>query len=1127
MNNRAPSFRRGGLISLFVDHPNAANLLMALMVIVGVYSLARINTQFFPSVEADTIRVAVAWSGASAEDVEENVLEIIEPEIRYIDGVKDMDSYAREGSGSILIEFERNADMQKALSDIEAAVSSISNLPEDADTPEVSYSQWYDGVARLALVGPYSEETLRYYAKKFRDDLVGRGIDRVTFTGLRDEEILVTAEERDLRRLDLTVRDLSAAIAGNSRDLPSGTLEGTVSKQVRALPGAENSSGLRNVEVRSFSSGEKVLLGDIANIERRFDPDDKQGISMGRQAIEVYVQRSALADTLKTARILDGYLEEIRATLPPKLEVLKYNVRADSVSERIGLLVSNGLQGLVLVVVVLFVFLNGRVAFWVAAGIPVAMMATLGVMYVSGQSVNMISLFALIMMLGVIVDDAIVVGEHTATLSASGDSASVAAKRGAVKMLSPILAAGMTTIAAFGPIFLVRDTLGQIMAALPLVVIAVVTASLIECFFVLPGHLAHSLKVNNKHGWSFWRWLFVSIAVLTLFVIALRDWSVDNPLPTAAIAARDALLALPGIMPTLLVILASMLIGALVELTVLWFAARKRNSGHSRHLIRRALDGGFEWVRDRPFNALVSLAFNFRYITVAVAVASIIITMGTIRGGRVNFVFFPSPEAETIRARIVFNAGTPEDVVVSSVKKIEESLYAATRNLSPEKPLVIAAFSTIGSAGQSTGDNLASMRVQLVSSEDRAIRTPEIVNAWRRTVPQIAGIKRFSIFEQRTGPPGRDVDIRFQGKNTAVLKQAAEEAAVVLSGFPGVTGVADDLPYGKPELVIKLSPRGAALGFTNEEIGRQVRNALEGAIPRRFVEGSNEVTVRVIGRLREQGTAALRNLQLRTDSGVFVPLQEVASLTERQGFAAIQRRDGKSTVAVTADIDNEVTTPGEIIGQLRNLGTIQLIASKYGVETGFSGRAKERQKAFVDLRLGVMIALAVIYIILAWTFGSYLLPLAVMSIIPFGLVGATLGHWLMGFDLTILSLFGLLGLSGILVNNSIILVARLKDRQSEGDSLAEACTGASRDRLRAVLLTSLTTIGGLTPLLFETSLQAQFLMPMAITMVFGLAVATLLVLFLVPALVGIGDDIGQVFRFATSRHTTRPVEPAE
>ncbi|HSG93990.1 MAG TPA: efflux RND transporter permease subunit, partial [Afifellaceae bacterium] len=359
------------------------------------------------------------------------------------------------------------------------------------------------------------------------------------------------------------------------------------------------------------------------------------------------------------------------------------------------------------------------------------------------------------------------------------------------------------------------------------------------------------------------------------------------------------------------------------------------------------------------------------------------------------------------------------------MRRIEDSLHAAEKRLSPDKPLVVAAFTTVGEAGRSVGDNLAQIRVQLTPSEERDIRTPDIARAWRKAAPEIAGMKRFAIFEHRGGPRGRDVDIRFRGANTQLLKAAAEEATVVLSGIPGVTGVADDLPYGKPELIIRLTPRGAALGFTGDEIGRQVRNALEGAVPRRFAEGDEEIAIRVQAELRDSGMAALRALELRTPSGAFVPLEEVAALSERQGFSAIQRIDGKSTVSVTGDVDLAVTIPGAVLAELRESGAIRDIASRYGVETGFSGRAEERKKAFSDLKLGALLALSIIYIILSWTFGSYAKPVAVMLIIPFGFVGTTAGHWLMGFDLTILSLFGLLGLSGILVNNSIILVARL------------------------------------------------------------------------------------------------------
>ncbi|WP_051630444.1 efflux RND transporter permease subunit [Afifella pfennigii] len=1106
------------IIQLFARHNNAANLLMVLMILFGIFALIKINTQFFPSIETDTVSVSVTWSGASAEDVEANILDVVEPAVRFLDGVDEVRSTAREGSGTITLEFQEGADMQKGLADVEAAVAAITTLPEDAEEPKVSFRQWRESVARLAVTGPYSEATLKAIAKDVHDGLIDAGIDSVTYTGLRSEELVVSVAERDLRRLGLSIGEVSSAISGNSRDLPSGKLETTVSRQIRALSDAGDPEALKDIEVKAFSSGERVRLGDFAEVEERFDPDDKEGMTRGQRAIELFVERSASADTLATARLMDDYLERVRPTLPPGVEILKYDVRADAVADRIGLLVTNGLQGLVLVIVILFIFLNGRIAFWVAAGIPVAMMTTLGVMYVSGQTLNMMSLFALIMMLGIIVDDAIVVGEHTATRSSMGDDGVNAAITGAGHMTAPVIAASLTTVAAFAPLFLVRGGIGTFIQTLPLVVIAVIFASLIECFLILPGHLAHSLSRARQAGWSMWRWIFASLFVAAALVLLLRPGMGELLAQPWLSRVETGFGALAGLLQTLLIVLAAICLGALVELLFAFAARRRAASTHRRNALRRALDNGFDWFRDRPFNGIVTLAYRWRYVTVALAVASFLMSIGLVQGGRVSFVFFPSPEAETLRARVEFNAGTPRQQVEEAVARLEGALWQASGELSPEKKLIVASFTTIGEAGRSEGDNLAEFRVQLVTSEERDVRTPEIVRAWQEAAPDLAGVKRFAIYEMRGGPPGRDIDIRFRGADAASLKAAAEEAQVALSAFPGVSGAADDLPYGKPELVIRLTPRGAALGFTNEEVGRQVRNALEGAIPRRFAKGDEEVTIRVQRKLREEGTAALRALELRTPDGFYVPLEEVVELSERQGFATIQRVDGKSTVSITADVDLAETNPGAVLAELRSSGAIDRIATEYGVETLFSGRAEERQDAFADLKLGSVLALGVIYILLAWVFGSYLRPVAVMLIIPFGFVGATFGHFAMGFDLTILSLFGLLGLAGILVNDSIILVARLDDRLKAGDNLEEAAIGASRDRLRAVLLTSLTTIAGLAPLLTETSLQAQFLLPMAITMVFGLAFATCLVLFLVPVFIGIGGDIAAIFRFAAGRH---------
>ncbi|ASP36391.1 efflux RND transporter permease subunit [Labrenzia sp. VG12] len=1125
-----------GFLELLVRHANAANLIMAVMVLFGVYGFAKLNTQFFPTIKTDRIAVSISWPGASAEDVASNILEVIEPELRFIDGLDEIVSYGREGSASVQMEFIEGTNMQQALSDVEQAVAGVTTLPVDSETPVVAASTFTDGVATLALRGPFTEQALKVFARQMRDDLLARGIDKVELYGYRSPEYLVEIPERELRRLDLTIADVSSQIAGNTIDLPAGNLDGAVERQIRALSEERSPDAVGRVEVKAFASGEKTLVKDIGTVVRDFDSSENQGFSGGERAVELQILRTEKTDTIKAAKIVDDYLAEMTPQLPQSLEILKYDVRADAVEGRITLLLENGLSGLVLVVGILFLFLNARIAFWVAAGIPVAMMATVGIMWLMGESINMISLFALIMMLGVIVDDAIVVGEHTATRRSLGDSPGDAAVNGATTMLAPIFAASLTTIAAFLPILLVSDVLGQIMGTLPVVVVAVVIASLIECFLVLPGHLSHAME--NRPGWSWWR-VVILAAIPAIFVTALvsqPDMSVppyfdliDDPLR----AFRDTV----GLVPFELVIILSCFLLAVGFETLLMALRRskKRRGAYERPgWFRRGFDAGFGWVRDFPFRAFVTAAVNWRYVTLAVAVAAMILAVGLVRGGRVGFTFFPSPEAENLTASIFFHAGIPEDEAIAGIFRIEDALTRAEAQLTEgtDQELVVATYATLGKAGNNRGDNVANITVQLSRSEDRTIRTPDIVRAWRAALPEIPGTSRIAIAERRGGPPGRDLDVRLTGAPLNDLKAAAQELQQELSGFPGTSGVEDDLPYGKPELVVELTPRGHALGFTVESAARQIRNAFEGNIARRFAEGDEEVAVRVKQVFDQDGTAALRQLSLKTPAGDFIPLTEVVRLTDDQGFSVILRRDGRTIVSVVADVDSTVTSNTEIIAELSK-DFLPSLADRYGLDYSFAGRAEEQSNAFSDLLTGVMLAVVGIYIILAAIFSSYSRPIVVMSIIPFGIVGAIVGHWVMGFNLTILSMIGLLGLAGILVNNSIILVARFEERRKTGEDLNSAAVGSSCDRLRAVLLTSLTTIGGLLPLMFETSLQAQFLLPMAITIVFGLGTATALVLVLVPALIKIGDDLGSLVRLRRRpppealRSAGRDLTPAE
>jgi len=1018
--------RPRGVLGFFVMHRNAANLLMGTLVVIGLFALARLNTQFFPNTDIPYISISIIWPGASAEDVEGNIVEAIEPEVRFLDGVDQVESFAREGVAQIVVEFAPASDMQKGLSDIEQAVASVTTLPEDSERPVITRAILYESVAALAVSGPFSETSLRAYAKDIRDELLDSGVDRVLMQGVRDPELIVEISETDLRRLNMSVGDVAARIGAVSQDMPSGTLGGAQEQQLRSMGLAADPAALGAIELKSLAAGEKVLLRDVARIREGFDETQPTGLRGGELAIKLDIQRATTADTLEVQDNVEKALAVLMPTLPPTLNVELFDVQADLVVDRVTLLVKNGISGLVLVLLILFVFLNARVAFWVALGIPVAMMATLAVMLGTDQSINMISLFALIMTIGIIVDDAIVVGEHATTLRERGHPPAIAAYLGAKRMFSPVLAAILTTIAAFAPILLVGDIIGQILSAMPMVVIAVMSASLVECFLVLPGHLRHALSTDAEH----------------------------NRFHT-------------------------------------WF---------NRHF------GAF---RDGAFKRLVARSYDYRYTTVSIALAALMICIGLMMSGRVGFQFFPSPEAETINASVVFASGTPREKTVEALQLVDQALYRAEMNLTGEPgSLVDIAYGTVGQTGgtfdTTSGDNRGKLQVELVASERRSVRTKDIIAAWRAELPNLAGIERIALTEQRGGPPGRDLDVRLTGGTPRELKAAALEVRDLLLSFDGVSDVEDDLPYGKQELILEVSPRGAAMGFTTQDIGRQVRNAFEGAIAKRFARDDEEVTVRVQLPDNEQ-SRALEDLFVRTPDGGEVPLTSVVTVYKQSGFSRLRRENGDRFVSIAAEVDATVTRSGAVIQSLRNQGLPE-IAAKYNLQYDFAGRAEEQSEAFADLGLGAGLALASIYIILAWVFASYARPIVVMSIIPFGLVGAVLGHLVMGFDLTILSFVALLGLAGILVNDSIILVDQIDTRLDAGDDVRTAVIGGVQDRLRAVLLTSLTTIGGLTPLLFETSLQAQFLLPMAITLAWGLATATFLVLLVVPAILGIQED---------------------
>lgn len=1030
--SRPPS----GPIALFARHPTAANLLFALMIVCGLFATGKINRQFFPDFGIDFVTVTVSWPGASAEDVDSNIVQAIEPSVRFLNGVETVTSSSYEGIASVSIEFEAGHNMQEALADVESAISQLRTLPEDTEEPEIRRIIRYETISKLVISGPFPERSLKRIAKSIRDELLDLGIDKIDLFGARDEEIWVEVKPTVLRRFDLKLSEIAERINASSQDLPSGEIAGG-EQQVRSLGLKRTASEVAKIEVRSLPDGRKVRLDEIAIVREAFKETDRVAFRHGDPAIELHIRRAINTDALDIAKTVDQYIKDLKPRLPVSLKLEQYDIRAKSIQQRIKLLVNNGIGGLLLVLAVLFLFLNVRVAFWVAAGIPAAILAAVGLMWISGQTINMISLFGMIMAIGIVVDDAIVVGEHAEARFRQGMDPADAAVAGAHRMAAPVTCATLTTIAAFMPLFLISGIMGQIISAIPFVVVAVLLASLLECFYVLPGHLSHALGKGVKD---------------------------------ASLLAR----------------------------------------------FRLRFDTAFENFRRGTFKRLVSLAVRFRYITAAIAISLLMVAVSSVFGGRVGYTFFPSPEADKIYANVEMVSGMSRKRTREMLLEVEQALYRATESLDGKKSdliqmslgkLGLAVGNQQGGASASFSDTLGGLVVELKTSDQRSIRANSLMEAWRREIQPQPGLDTLTVKAQQTGPPGRDIDIRLRGGSISDLKSAAAAVKQLVTRYPGVTDVDDDLPVGKPEVVLEVTPEGQALGFTTAEIGRQVRNAIDGAIAKRFPRGDEEVWVRVQLDRKVVDTSMLDNLYLRSPSGTEVPLGAVVTMQKELGFARIRREDGRREVSVTAEVDSTITNTGAVLRGLREAGLDDLV-NNFGVTYEFSGRAEEQADTSSDMYYGGLLGLALIYIILAWVFSSYVRPLVVMSIIPLGFVGAVLGHFLWGADLTILSVFAILGLAGIVINDSIVLVTTIDERQKT-EALEEAAINGGCDRLRAVALTSATTIGGLTPLLFETSVQAQFLIPMAITIVFGLFVTTFVVLLLVPSLVVIQGDFGR------------------
>lgn len=1026
------------VLDLFVRHKVAANVLMLVVILLGMLSLTRMNVQFFPTFALDVISVRVVWTGASAEDVENGITTPLEERLKTVDNIKKLNSTSAQGVASITLELEDGTDPLMALDQVRQRVDEFRNLPKDAETPQISRVARYEPIARLLVRGPSVEE-LRPWVRKFERELLARGVDRIDITGLPEERIAIEVPGGALETLGMSLVDIGERIGQLARDVPAGIAgDADGAREIRGLEQRRDAQAFEDIPVVSDERG-LVKLGDVAVISREARPASLELSEGGEPVVELQLQRAETGHSLKAAKVLDDWLAATTPTLPPSIQIQVYDAQWKLIEERLSLLVNNGLQGFVLVLLLLYIFMRGRVAFWVAAGIPTAYLTALALLWGFGGTINMMSMFALIMTLGIIDDDAIVVGEHAESRYRAGLSPTEAAIEGARRMFWPITASALSTIAAFLPLLMVGGVMGNILYDIPFVAIMVLIASLFEVFLLMPAHLRSAFSHYTEAKIPRWRQRF---------------------------------------------------------------------------------NNAFDRFRDGPYRRLIILSIRQRGSTLALTLSLMILAIGLLAGGRIPFVFFPTPESQVLYANATFVAGTPRAQTEAFLRELERSLNLTEAQLGKGQKLVQVAVArlgaTVSAAGAGSGakgDQLGSLIVEMTPSEQREVRNETFLKHWRENVRMPAGLESLTLTSRQAGPPGRDLTIRLTGDNADALKAAALDLAETLKAIPGVTDTVDDMPYGREQLIYRLTPAGEALGLTTDSLGRQLRAAFDGHLAQLVQVGQDELEVRVmLPREERERLDVLERLSIRIPSGPsagqFVPLATVATWESRRGFEALRHAEGRLAVEVSAEVDRTRNNANAILKELQK-DTLPRLAEKHGLEYSLEGKAADQRETMADMKTGLVLGLAMIYLILTWVFSSWTWPLVVMTAIPLGLTGAIFGHWVMGIDLTLLSLFGLFGLSGIVVNNAIILVSAYQELHEQGMDTEHALIEASLSRLRPMLLTSLTTVAGLGPLLFETSLQAQFLIPMATSLAFGIGFATLLVLFFIPALLYMMENMKQ------------------
>jgi len=1024
----------------------AANLLMAVLIIGGLMQASAIKQEVFPEVVLDRVQVSVAYPGAGPEEVEEGIILKIEENLTGIDGIKQLKAAASEGFGVVTAELFPGADTDQALQDIKSEVDRITTFPVDAEKPVIAKLLNRQEVISVVVAGEVSERTLREQAEALRDELLLLpNITQVDLAGVRPFEIAVEISDETLRRYNLTLEQVAARIRAASIDLPGGTVRSAGGQiLLRTKERRYWADEYAELTILALADGSRVRLGDIASVNDGFAETDEEGRFDGQPAAMIKVYRIGDQKPIAIADSVKAFVAQKQGGLPPSLQLATWNDTSELFQSRMNLLTKNAILGLALVLVLLGLFLEIRLALWVMLGIPISLLGTLLLMPWLGVSINMISLFAFILALGILVDDAIVVGENIFEHRQQGKPFLQAAIHGAAEVGQPVVFAVLTTVAAFLPLVFVTGMMGKFIKVIPITVIALLMVSLVECLFVLPAHLAHSKRRPEISGG---------------------------------------------------------LLGAI-----------ERNRKRFGNALERLIQG--------PYLRTLELNLAHRYTSFAIGVAALILAVGLVRGGVIDFTFMPKVDGDVIIATLQMQRGTPVEVTRRATEKIvaagrvvvEEFDRTLPAGESVLRNLYALSGSTFGTGGPmaasgNSGSHLGNVAMFLTEGEKRSISTRRITEAWRERVGELPGVDTLT-FQSDLVHLGANIDIQLAHDDFATLDTVSNRVRELLADYPGVSDIEDSYARGKREIKLKLSEEARSLGVTASELGRQVRAGFYGAEALRLQRGRNEVKVMVRYPENDRShLAQFENMLIRTPDGGELPLTRAAQLEQGLGFSEINRTDRKRVVNVTASVDSEKNNAGEILAELK-AGPLQQLQRDYpGLSFNLEGEEKERSDSMQSMKRGFQLALVMIFALLAIPFRSYTQPLLIMFAIPFGIIGAILGHLIMGYDLSMLSMFGIVALSGVVVNDSLLLIDRANHNRRSGLAPHDAVVEAGVRRFRPILLTSLTTFFGLSPMILETSFQAKFLIPMAISLGFGILFATGITLLLIPALYLILEDI--------------------